>query len=190
MIAYREWDALNIWSSGNAAFMRNWPAAYLTSQGPDSMVREKSSATMLPGGRSGHVGTMGGASLSVFRNSRHPVEAVALVRYLCRRDVERARSMATSQPAVMPALYDIPEVIQTLPHFADLKQMFRSGLAVRPSTTTGARYGQVSEAYFEAVHLVLTKQKPAAQAAADLEQQLIRISRLPSSDQGAVKHGN
>lgn len=89
VIAYREWDALNIWRAGNAAFMRNWPTAYSTSQSPDSVVRGKSAATMLPGGHSGPVGTMGGASLSVFRNSRHPAEAIALVRYLCRRDVER-----------------------------------------------------------------------------------------------------
>jgi trehalose/maltose transport system substrate-binding protein len=190
VIAYREWDALNIWSAGNAAFMRNWPAAYLTSQGPDSMVREKSSATMLPGGRSGHVGTLGGASLSVFRNSRHPVEAVALVRYLCRRDVERARSMATAQPAVMPMLYDIPEVAKSLPHFADLKEVFHDALAVRPSTVTGTRYGQVSEAYFESVHAVLTKQKRGAQAAADLEKELVRITGLPSSDRSEGKHGN
>ena len=190
VIAYREWDALNIWRAGNAAFMRNWPTAFSTSQNSDSAARNKFVATVLPSGRSGHVGTLGGASLSVFRNSHHPVEAVALVRYLCRRDVERGRSMATSQPSVMPALYDIPEVVPTFPHFADLIRMFRSPLGVRPSLVAGARYEQVSHAYFESVHSVLTKQKPAAQAAADLEQELIRITGLPASEQGTAKHGN
>ncbi|MBZ5684660.1 MAG: extracellular solute-binding protein [Acidobacteriia bacterium] len=41
VIAYREWDALNIWRAGNAAFMRNWPTGYLTSRGEGSTIADK-----------------------------------------------------------------------------------------------------------------------------------------------------
>ncbi len=154
--AYREWDALNVWRSGNAAFMRNWPTSYSASESEPSTVGNKFAATLLPGGRAGHVGTLGGASLSVFRNSRHPQEAVALVRYLCRRDVELARVMASSQPPVFPELFDVPEVRKSRPHFAELKQMLLT--------------------YFNEVHSVLMKEKHATQAASDLEKELIRIT--------------
>ena len=174
--AYLEWDALNIWRSGNAAFMRNWPTSYLVSQSEPSTVGTKFAATVLPSGRAGHTGTLGGASLSVFRNSRHPKEAAALVRYLCRRDVELARALATSQPPVIPALFDDPEVLKARPHFVELKQMFLNGVVARPSTITGTKYVQVSEAYFNAVHSVLTKEKTAAQAASELEKELVQIT--------------
>ena len=177
VIAYREWDALNLWRSGNAAFMRNWPTSYVTSEA--SPVRGAFAATLLPAGRAGRVATLGGASLSVYRNTHHPKEAVALVRFLCRRDVELARARATSQPPVMPRLYDAPDVLNTRPHFRELKRAFQQGIAERPSTITGAKYEQVSEAYFQAVHSVLVKQQTAADAAANLETELVRITGFP-----------
>lgn len=172
--AYREWDALNIWRSGNAAFMRNWPTSFLTSE--VSGIKGNFAATLLPAGRAGRAATLGGASLSVFRNTRHPKEAAALVRYLCRRDVELARAAATSQPPVMPDLYEVPEVLKARPHFAELEKIFKNGVAERPSTITGVKYEQVSAAYFNAVHSVLTKQKSAGEATADLERELVRIT--------------
>ena len=174
VVAYREWDSLNIWHSGNAAFMRNWPTSFVTSE--NSGVGTKFAATLLPGGNAGRTATLGGASLSVYRNTRHPKEAAALVRYLSRRDVELARAIATSQPPVMPDLYGLPEVIMKRPHFAQLEQIFESGVVERPSTVSGMKYEEVSAAYFNEVHAVLTKQKSASQAAADLEVELVGIT--------------
>jgi trehalose/maltose transport system substrate-binding protein len=174
VVAYREWDSLNIWHSGNAAFMRNWPTSFVTSE--NSGIGNKFAATLLPGGSTGRAATLGGASLSVFRKTHYPKEAVALVRYLCRRDVELARAIATSQPPVMPDLYRLPEVVRKRPHFAQLEQIFQNGLIQRPSTVTGANYEEVSTAYFNEVHAVLTKQKSARQAAADLEVKLKKIT--------------
>jgi trehalose/maltose transport system substrate-binding protein len=178
VVAYREWDTLNIWRSGNAAFMRNWPTSFLISQSHDSAVRQNFSATALPGGQVSSTGALGGASLSVFRYSRHPKEAVALVRYLCRRDVERRRSIATTQPPVMPELFVDPDLTGLYPHFADLKELFAGAAAMRPSTITGSQYTRVSEAYFQAVHSVLTKQRSGPEAAADLEKVLASITGL------------
>jgi trehalose/maltose transport system substrate-binding protein len=185
--AYREWDALNVWRTGNAAFMRNWPTSYVIGEGGDSVVRGKVAATLLPGGRAGRTGTLGGASLSVFRNTRHPKEAAALVRFLCRRDVELARLMATSQPPVMPDLYDVPEVVKARPHIVELKRLFLGAITVRPSTVTGAKYPQVSESYFNAVHSVLTKKKSAPEAAADLEKELIEITGFQPQTQSSAQ---
>lgn len=172
--AYREWDSLNIWRSGNAAFMRNWLTSFLTIE--NSGIKGKFAATLLPTGRAGRAATLGGASLSIYRNTRYPKEAAALVRYLCRRDVELARAKATSQPPVMPGLYDIPEILAVRPHFVELKQIFNQGVVERPSIEIGQKYEQASAAYFNAVHAVLTRQKSAAAAAAGLERDLIQIT--------------
>jgi trehalose/maltose transport system substrate-binding protein len=174
VVAYREWDALNIWHSGNAAFMRNWPTSYVTSE--NSAIGNKFAATLLPAGSAGRAATLGGASLSVYRGTRHPKEAAALVRFLCRRDVELARAIATSQPPVMSEIYGLPEVVRKRPHFAQLEQVFQSGIVERPSNVTGAKYEEVSAAYFNEVHAVLTNQKSASEAASDLEAELQKIT--------------
>ena len=46
----------------------------------------------------------------------------------------------------------------------------------RPSTVAGEKYEEVSRAYIEAVHSVLLGQSKAPEAAASLEQELVRIT--------------
>ena len=49
-------------------------------------------------------------------------------------------------------------------------------IVARPSVATGSSYKQVSKAYIDAVHSVLTGERGAPEAAADLEKQLIDIT--------------
>ena len=180
VIAYREWDALNIWRTGNAAFMRNWPTTFLTSRGEGSTVGDRFSATLLPAGSAGMTGIMGGANLSVFRNTRHPKEAVALVRFLCRRDVQKARTLATTQPPTFVDLYDDPDVLKANPHFAKLKDLFLHHLEMRPSGILREKYSDVSAAYFLAVHSVLAREVEPTKAGDKLETDLVRITGFPA----------
>ena len=176
VVGYEEWDALNVWIAGDAAFMRNWPTAYVDSQAAGSKIRNKFDISLLPGGKAGRVGTLGGAGLGVSRFSAHPREAVELVRYLSRKDVQVKRSGALSVPPTLPELYDLPEVLERNPRFALLSQAFRTGIVSRPSTVTGKKYEVVTDAYIQAVHSVLTGEKSAPEAAAGLEKELIRIT--------------
>src|SRR6266478_6208314 len=140
VVGYKEWDALNAWVAGEAAFMRNWPTAYGDSQAPGSPIRNKFDITLLPGGKAGRVGTLGGAGLAVSRFSAHPREALELVRYLCSRDVQVKRSRLLSQPPTLSALYNMPEVIEPNPRFVVLNQAFLAGTVSRPSKVTGKKY--------------------------------------------------
>jgi trehalose/maltose transport system substrate-binding protein len=176
VVGYQEWDALNVWVGGDAAFMRNWPTAYVGSQAAGSSIRNKFDITLLPGGKAGRVGTLGGAGLAVSRFSGHPREALELVRYLSSRDVQLKRARALSEPPTLPELYDLPEVLGPNSRFALLSQAFRTGMVSRPSAVTGKKYEGVTEAYIRAVHTVLTGEKTAASAAAALESELGRIT--------------
>jgi hypothetical protein len=51
-------------------------------------------------------------------------------------------------------------------------------VVMRPSADAGTAYPQVSRAYVDAVHAVLTHDKDAAEAAADLEVALRRVTGL------------
>jgi hypothetical protein len=57
-----------------------------------------------------------------------------------------------------------------------VQKVYKETFAARPSAVTGNKYPEVSRAYFEAVHSVLTRQKTAADAAGNLRQQLARIT--------------
>jgi trehalose/maltose transport system substrate-binding protein len=176
VVGYREWDSLNVWVAGDAAFMRHWPSAYLDSQAAGSSIRNKFDTALLPGGKAGLVGTLGGWGLAVSRFSTHPREALELVRYLTRRDAQVKRSRVLSQPPTLPELYDLHAVLELNPHFALLSQAFRTGIVSRPSAVAGKKYQDVTDAYIQAVHSVLTGEKGAPEAAAALENELVRLT--------------
>jgi trehalose/maltose transport system substrate-binding protein len=176
VVGYREWDSLNVWAAGGAAFMRNWPSAYADSQAPGSSIRSKFDVALLPGGKAGRVGTLGGWGLAVSRFSAHPREALELIRYLTRKDVQVQRARVLSQPPTQPELFKLPEVRESSPRLDVLGQAFWSGIVSRPSNLTGKKYQEVSDAYIEAVHSVLTREKGAPEAAAALEDELVRAT--------------
>jgi trehalose/maltose transport system substrate-binding protein len=176
VVGYREWDSLNVWVAGDAAFMRNWPTAYVDSQAAGSPIRNKFDITLLPGGKAGSVGTLGGAGLAISRFSAHPREALELVRYLTSRDMQVKRSRVLSDPPTLPELYNLPEVLEPNPHFKLLSQAFQTGVVSRPSNVTGKKYQDVTDAYVQAVHSVLTGEKSAKEAAAALEKELVGIT--------------
>jgi trehalose/maltose transport system substrate-binding protein len=176
VIGYREWDSLNVWVAGDAAFMRHWPSAYLDSQAAGSPIRNKFDMALLPGGQAGQVGTLGGWGLAVSRFSTHRSEALELVRYLSRRDVQLKRSRVLSQPPTLTELYSLPGVLEPDPRLDLLSQAFRTGIVSRPSNVAGKKYQDVTDAYIRAVHSVLTGQRGAPEAAAALEDELVRTT--------------
>jgi trehalose/maltose transport system substrate-binding protein len=174
VVAYREWDAQNVWVAGNAAFMRNWTIVYAGSQAAGSPIRNKFEVALLPGGKANGAGTLGGSGLAVSRFSAHPGEALELVKYLTSRDMQVRRSRVLSGPTIEPELHQplgVPEA-----NFALLGQAIQTGVVSRPSNITGKKYGEVSHAYAQAVHSVLTGEKRAPEAAAALEKELVRIT--------------
>src|ERR1700686_2794273 len=176
VVGYREWDSLNVWVAGDAAFMRNWPSAYIDSEAAGSSIRNKFDTALLPGGKAGRVGTLGGWGLAVSRFSANPLEALELVRYLTSRDVQVKRARLLSQPPTLPELYTAPEVLASNPRFGVLGRALRTGLVARPSNVTGKKYQDVTDAYIQAVHSVLTGEKSAPQVAAALEKELVRTT--------------
>jgi trehalose/maltose transport system substrate-binding protein len=173
--AYKEGDSFNIWQTGKAAFMRNWPNAYVAARDENSPTRDQFDIAPLPAGRAGSASTLGGQGYGVSRYSLHPREAAMLVRFLTSRNEQARRSQKSSNPPVIPELYKDPEILTRNSYFSTILVAYHQGTAVRPSTVAGKRYPEVSRAYFEAVHAVLSQKKFAPQAAAELQQKLAQI---------------
>jgi trehalose/maltose transport system substrate-binding protein len=174
--AYRMEDVLNVWQSGRAAFMRDWPYAYLVCNRPDSLLKDKFDITYLPSGGAGHVGTLGGWQFSVSKYSAHPREAVEFVRYLTSRQAQLRFTRELGWTAVRPDLYDDPEVLRLNPYYRWMKDTLPRIIVARPSAVTGKSYAALSDAYAQAVHSVLTGKKTPADAMADLEKTLAKLT--------------
>ena len=178
VVAYKEWDAFNIWQAGQAAFMRSWTSAYVAARAPGSPTRGKFDIAPLPRGRSGSAATLGGNGYGISRYSLHPREASMLIRFLCGRKEQRWRCISSAEPPTIPDLYNDAEISAANPYFSTVLEIFGKSVALRPSTATGDVYGDVSRAYYETVHAVLTGKTRAPEAAATLQDELVHITGL------------
>ena len=78
--------------------------------------------------------------------------------------------------ATMQAELSDPPSISDAYASATPSNRLASVIVARPSVAAGSTYKQVSKVYIDAVHSVLTGEKEAPEAAAELEKQLIEIT--------------
>lgn len=177
---YQEEDARRVFQAGNAAFMRNWPYAYVLGQGGaagdvETAIKDKFGVTNLPAGDSGAAAAaLGGWQLGVSAYSANAELATKLALWLTAPEQQEERWLKLTNLPTMPAIYTDPDVLAATPWVANLVPVFENA-SPRPSTVTGAKYNDVSVAFFTAVHNVLTKKSDAATALEDLEANLLGI---------------
>jgi len=180
VVAFKEWDAGNMWQAGKAAFLRSWASEYIADRAPGCLIRDRFDIAPLPSGAARMAATLGGSSFGVSRHSLHPREAAMLVRFLCSREEQVRRCRNTADAPSISQLYDEPEFLASNPQFLRVLEVFRKGIVLRPSRAAGKIYPDVSRAYWEAVHAVLTRKKSAIQAADELQDELERMLKTPA----------
>lgn len=177
VLTYAEEEARGVFQTGDAVFMRNWPYAWPLATAEDSPVRGKVGVAVLPkaeGGR--HTAGLGGELLAVSRYSTRVEAAVDLVRFLTSAEEQKRRAIKGGFNPTLAPLYEDAEVLAANPFFGELREVFMAAVA-RPSDATGARYNQVSAAFYNAVHAVLSGDAQAGPALARLERTLTRLRR-------------
>jgi trehalose/maltose transport system substrate-binding protein len=172
----QEWDAVNdFYHPGRSAFYRGWALSYLLSVRDIPSIRDQIGITSVPAGKNAQAATLGGFGLGISRTSRHTNEALQLVRFLVDREIklEEARSDDESRNGLE---YDPTAILRTKRNSTDNGKQQVSGVVARPSTVAGEKYEEVSRAYIDAVRSVLLGQRRAPEAAASLEEKLVRIT--------------
>jgi len=139
-------------------------------------LRDKVQVALLPSGPRGRAQVMGGFQLAVSRYSAHPREAARLIEFLTGSEVQMRRALTRGYLPTIPRLYDQPELSKALPQVAELRHAGLQSWVARPSTVTGAKYAQVSKAYYQTVHDVLSRKLEVKEGVARLEQQLIELT--------------
>ena len=179
VLNYAEEEARGVFQSGNAVFMHNWPYAWPLLNAEDSPVRGRVAVAILPRGEGEgamHASALGGEQLAVSRYSRHPAEAVDLVRHLTSAAEQKRRAVTGGFTPTITALYEDEAILAANPFLHDLLDSLKNAVA-RPSSVTGTRYNRVSAEFANAVHAILSGQAEPAAALARLEQRLERVSR-------------
>jgi trehalose/maltose transport system substrate-binding protein len=174
VIAYRELDSLNLFDSGLAAFRRTWQWRYRLTHWQGPMQPQTSGFAGMPGGPGGRVGTLGGTGLAISKYSDHREEAIALVRFMMREELQSRDKDAS---ATTPEHFDLPSLLE--PH-GRFDKPGATAVVSRPSAIAGLAYEKVTRAYADEVHSVLTGEVPAPKAAAELEKDLTQITGFKS----------
>ncbi|OQY46895.1 MAG: ABC transporter substrate-binding protein [Anaerolineaceae bacterium 4572_78] len=177
---YQEEDARGVWQSGKAAFMRNWPYAYQLGNSDDSPIKGKFDATVLPQGAGGRSGaTLGGWQLMVSKYSKNIDAAALFARYMASREGQKARAISSSNLPTIAGLYSDGDILNAQPFMGSMFDVFTNAVA-RPSTISGELYNEVSAAYFDGVHSILTGEETAEDALQYLEDDLVDITDFPT----------
>ncbi len=166
--SFGEEDARNMWQAGNAAFMRNWPYAYSLGNADDSAVKDLFDVSPLPAGPGGTpAATLGGWQLAVSQYSANPAVAADVALFMASPAEQKIRAVDGSLNPTIMSLYQDADVLEAVPFFGSLYDVFTSAVA-RPSTATAPNYNAVSTAFFTHVHDVLTGKMDATDAMASL----------------------
>jgi trehalose/maltose transport system substrate-binding protein len=168
-----------IWQAGNAAFMRNWPYAFTLGQADDSVIKDSFDVRPLPAGEGNPAATLGGWQLAVSRYSEHPAEAADLAFFLASYEQQKIRAIEGSLNPTIQSLYEDPDVLEAIPFFGSLYDVFINAVA-RPSTATAPQYSDVSQLFFSSVHSVLTGDRDAGVAFEELELDLEDLLGFPT----------
>lgn len=178
VLNYGEEDARGVFQNGNALFMRNWPYAWSLGQAGDSPIKGKIGVAPLPkGSASGkNAATLGGWQLAVSKYSKAPDAAADLVMYMTSAESQKDRAIVGSYNPTRPALYKDKDVLAANPFMGELFDVFTNAVA-RPATATGLKYPEVSQAFWDATHEVLSKKTTGAESVKKLEGRLKQIKR-------------
>ncbi|MDF0699633.1 ABC transporter substrate-binding protein [Rhizobium sp. MC63] len=176
VLAYQEEESRGVWQTGNAVFMRNWPYAYSLGNGADSAVKGKFDVMTLPVAAAGDKpsSTLGGWNLAVSKYSEKQDAAIALVKFMASKEVQKARAVELSNLPTLTDLYDDKDVAAAQPFMPNWKPIFQDAVP-RPSATAKVKYNEVSSKFWTAVHNTLSGSGSAAENLELLEADLTTL---------------
>ncbi|MCU0607118.1 MAG: ABC transporter substrate-binding protein [Candidatus Edwardsbacteria bacterium] len=175
VLTYKEEEARQLFTGGQAVFMRNWPYAWALAQdaakGSAVTGRVMLSALPAPAGR-GPASCLGGWNLAVSRFSKNQADAVALVEHLTSFEAQKDFALNGGRLPTRSAVYADGEVRRAYPHFEQLYAAFRTARPrpVRPD------YPALSDEIQLGLHRALAGNVTVAQALRELQERLMRMT--------------
>lgn len=171
---YTEDLSLAAWEQGNAAYMRNWPYAYVKSNNAqESKIPNKFDIASLPHGGSeanGH-SAIGGWNIAINAYSQQQDASWEFIKYTLSPESQKAAAIGASYTVTLQSVYDDPDVLAKVPLFGKLKPILQNALP-RP---VSPKYVDVSDAIQRNIYKALKKDATPAEALKQLESDLQKV---------------
>lgn len=154
-----------LFAAGRAVFLRNWLYAWNIFEREGSPVKGKVGLLPIPPGERGLGGsTLGGWQLGVYRHSRHPEGAWALVEFLLRPESQAHMARTVGYRPARRSLYRDPRVLRDIPILALLPPILESARP-RPVTPLYLAFSQTLQSELSAVVAGVKDVEPAVAGA-------------------------
>ncbi len=162
----------NIFGSGKALFMRNWPYAWNIFEKEGSAVRGKVGVAALPSFPGyGSASTLGGWQLGVNRYSLHPEASEKLIRFLVSPAAQKELALTIGYKPARKALYKDTGLLREQPFISSLYRIFMTARP-RPVTPYYPMITQVLQPEFSAA---ISGIKTSGEALASAQKQVEHI---------------
>lgn len=171
---YKEEDARSAWQNGDAAFMRNWPYAFVLGNDPKtSKIAGKFDVhpMLSSGGSSTGHSNLGGWQYGINAFSKNPDAAWKFIQFMLTPTTQKTLATDLSLFATLKSIYTDPDVLAKNPFFGKMQPVLQGALP-RP---VSAFYPDISNAIQLRVHNALTKQSNVADSLSALQSDLQAI---------------
>ncbi len=171
---YKEQDSLSGWQDGDAAFMRNWPYAYVLSNDPkSSKIAGKFDIHSMPYGGSNTTGhsNIGGWQYGINAYSKNPDAAWKFVQFQLSAPSQKTIALQLSLLSTLKSVYTDKDVLAKNPFFSKIGAIVQNALP-RPVSPF---YPDITNAIQARVHSALVKQATPAAALSGLQSDLQAI---------------
>jgi multiple sugar transport system substrate-binding protein len=171
-------DATNVLLAGRAGMMMNWPFMWNPGQDPkQSKVVGKLASSVLPAGPAGSASIDGTDAWTITKASKNPELAQKLIEFYLDPEVQKRQCLDTGWLPIRLSVLADPEVQSKAPNAAVVLEQAKHPY----DSFVTPDYNQVTVAVGTEVQKALQKQKTAAQAIADAQDQVAAIVKRRKS---------
>lgn len=179
VLTYQEPESLDLFIQGRAVFHRNWPYAWEVSNNPE---RSKIAGNVgiarlphFPGNKS--YATLGGWQVGISNYSKNKEAAWTFVQFLTSERAQKLLALKAGRAPARNSLYEDPDILQSYPHFSDMKDVFLTAYP-RPMTPLYPAVSNVLQRYFsKAISSPDINLEKEAKAASEEIEKLISLGK-------------
>ncbi|GCE48387.1 carbohydrate ABC transporter substrate-binding protein (CUT1 family) [Thermosporothrix hazakensis] len=176
VITYQEQQSLDVFKSGDALFMRNWPFAIaISNDAKQSRIPRQFEIGALPAGDKEGTGhsTIGGWNLAInaFLPEERARAAWEFIKYMLSPEAQKIAALEATFTVTLASIYGDADVLKQHPEFARFKPILEQSQP-RP---VSPKYTAVSNAIQKHIFRALKHQVTPVEALANLETELNNI---------------
>ena len=151
---FTENEALQVFESGDSAFMRNWPYAWSLLQKDNSKVKGLVGVTTMVAIKEKYkTATLGSWGFSIIKSSENKIEAMKIINYLTSLESQKHLFINNGYTPISSRIFEDKKLLEEYPILIELKKALEI-TKPRPETPL---YAQISEVVQRGVSGVITE---------------------------------